>query len=190
MDAISNLITSPVQPWDALICTSKAVKNNVEKVLQAQINYLKDRLGITKFTAPQLPVIPLGIHTDDFNFSQNEIDSARKNLGISETTIVVLYLGRLSFHAKAHPLAMYQALEKAVKNTNSLAIFKARLNQHLKKLPDFPPVQGYVRANNNTIMDWANFRGTDVHPASTGEGDLPTNPTAQGEDPAIPVRTD
>ena len=28
-------------------------------------------------------------------------------------SIVVLFLGRLSFHAKAHPLAMYQALERA-----------------------------------------------------------------------------
>ena len=32
-------------------------------------------------------------------------------------TIIVLYMGRLSFHAKAHPLAMYQALESAYKHT-------------------------------------------------------------------------
>ncbi len=31
--------------------------------------------------------------------------------------LVVLYVGRLSFHAKAHPLAMYQALETAAQNT-------------------------------------------------------------------------
>ena len=118
MDSIVDLITSPVQPWDALICTSKSVKDNVEKVLQAQINYLKDRLGITKFVAPQLPIIPLGINTDDFSFSENEKNSSRNKLDISNETIVVLYLGRLSFHAKAHPLAMYQALEKSAKSTN------------------------------------------------------------------------
>ena len=122
MDAIVDLITSPIQPWDALICTSNAVKDNVEKILQAQIHYLKDRLGITKFVAPQLPVIPLGIHTDDFNFHKDEIAQSRKNLGISENSLVVLYLGRLSFHAKAHPLAMYQALEKAINKTNQKVV--------------------------------------------------------------------
>ena len=39
MDALANLITAPVQPWDAVICTSTAVKNNVERLLQAQVNY-------------------------------------------------------------------------------------------------------------------------------------------------------
>ena len=34
-------------------------------------------------------------------------------MGADENTLVVLFAGRLSFHAKAHPLAMYQALERA-----------------------------------------------------------------------------
>ena len=29
MDALADLITAPVQPWDAVICTSTAVKDNV-----------------------------------------------------------------------------------------------------------------------------------------------------------------
>ncbi|MEX2132384.1 MAG: hypothetical protein WD772_12960, partial [Pseudohongiellaceae bacterium] len=63
MDALTNMLTAPVQPWDAVICTSTAVKNNVERLLQAHTDYLQDRLGITKTVLPQLPVIPLGIHT-------------------------------------------------------------------------------------------------------------------------------
>ncbi len=118
MDSLADLITSPVYPWDALICTSQTVKKNVENVLQAQINYLKDRLGITKFIAPQLPVIPLGIHTSDFKFSQEDRSSSRQKLEITNETLVVMYMGRLSFHAKAHPIAMYQALEKAANRTN------------------------------------------------------------------------
>ena len=47
MDAISELITAPVQPWDAVICTSTAVKDNVTRLLQAQVNMLKERLGVT-----------------------------------------------------------------------------------------------------------------------------------------------
>ena len=33
-------------------------------------------------------------------------------LGISKKAIVVLFLGRLSFHAKSHPLALYKAISK------------------------------------------------------------------------------
>ena len=113
MDALAEIITAPVQPWDALICTSAAVKDNVQRILQAQVHYLQDRLGISKLVLPMLPVIPLGIHTQDFEFSQEQKSKARLSIGADNNSLVVLLMGRLSFHAKAHPLAMYQALEKA-----------------------------------------------------------------------------
>jgi starch synthase len=115
MDAIGNLITSPVQQWDAVICTSHAVKDNVQRLLQAKVNQLQERLGITKVVLPMLPVIPLGIHTEDFQFTEKQKQEAKAKVGADAQTLVVLYMGRLSFHAKAHPLAMYQALQKAAK---------------------------------------------------------------------------
>jgi len=83
---------------------------------------LKNRLGITKLVLPQLPVIPLGIHTSDFVYSDAQKLAARKALGVDEHTLVVLFMGRLSFHAKAHPLAMYQALETASRITGRQVI--------------------------------------------------------------------
>ena len=117
MDAIIDLISCPVYPWDALICTSNASKKFVENILQAQVDYLRSRLGITKIVLPQLPVIPLGIHTDDFVYSTSQKVSARNELHIPNDKTVILFMGRLSFHAKAHPLAMYQALESAAQST-------------------------------------------------------------------------
>lgn len=117
MDALTELIAAPVQPWDALICTSTAVKNNVERILQAQVDYLEGRLGISRLVLPQMPVIPLGIHTEDFDFSDQDKSAARRLLKVDEDALVVMYMGRLSFHAKAHPLAMYQALEAAAQQT-------------------------------------------------------------------------
>lgn len=122
MDALVSLITAPVQPWDALICTSKTVKDNVSRILQAQVDYLISRLGISKIVLPQLPVIPLGIHTSDFVYSIDQKASARSSLGVSTETIVVLFMGRLSFHAKAHPLAMYHALEAAALKTKKSVV--------------------------------------------------------------------
>ena len=117
MDSLVSLITSPVQPWDSVICTSTAVKKNVEAVLQSRVDELRDRLGIKKIVLPMLPVIPLGVHTEDFNFTAQHRNDARAELNISAEAIIVLYTGRLSFHAKAHPLAMYQALEHAANTT-------------------------------------------------------------------------
>ncbi len=122
MDALADLITSPVQPWDAVICTSTAVKDNVTRLLQAHVDYLKDRLGISRVVLPLLPVIPLGIHTADFAFSSDQKAAARAALGVSPDTLVVLFMGRLSFHAKAHPLAMYQALEAAAQASGTSVV--------------------------------------------------------------------
>jgi len=113
MDSISELFTAPIQPWDAVICTSRAVKENVERILRAQARYLVEHLGATKMPQPLLPVIPLGIHCSDFVYSEQDKATARRIIGADANTHVVLFMGRLSFHAKAHPLAMYQALEKA-----------------------------------------------------------------------------
>ena len=117
MDAITNLLSAPLMPWDALICTSAAVGDTVKVLLTAQIDYLKWRLGARRLTLPQLPVIPLGIHCNDFVFSGKERAAARRKLGVEADDIVALFSGRLSHHAKAHPHAMYAALEWAAAQT-------------------------------------------------------------------------
>ena len=136
MDSLAQLITAPVQPWDGLICTSSAVRDNVEKVLQAQADDLGRRLGATKLVLPQVPVIPLGVNTQSFEYTGDERVSSRASLNISPETVVVLYMGRLSFHAKAHPLAMYQALETAAKLTGkSVTLIECgwHANQEIKE---------------------------------------------------------
>ena len=62
---------------------------------------------------PQLPVIPLGVHCADFVITQEARRAGREALGIAEDEVVALFVGRLSFHAKAHPHAMYAGLQAA-----------------------------------------------------------------------------
>ncbi len=118
MDAIVGLLSAPVMPWDALICTSSAVAGTVKVLLEAEIAYLNWRFGkgIT-LTLPQLSIIPLGVHCGDFAFSPEERAAARHRLGIGEDEVVALYVGRLSFHAKAHPHPMYAGLQAAAAAT-------------------------------------------------------------------------
>ena len=118
MDAIVDLVASPLREWDGLICPSSAVKGHVLNVIEAQKEYLEREIGATKFTLPQMPVIPLGVHLDEFIFSDDTRGSSRQSLNIDGDSIVFLYVGRLSFHAKAHPLQMYKALELAARKTS------------------------------------------------------------------------
>ena len=118
MQEIESIVYSPIQKWDALICTSKSVYSNVLKIIEVTEENLKNKLNATEFTRPQLPVIPLGINTSQFNFTQNEKSDARKFFKINNDEIVVLYVGRLSFHAKANPFPMYKALELASKSAD------------------------------------------------------------------------
>ncbi len=113
MDWIVGLLSAPVQEWDALICTSSVVRDTVERVLVEQQAFLASRFGATRFTRPQLPVIPLGVDTSAYAFDAAQRDAARRALGIGEHDVAVLFVGRLSFHAKAHPLPMYLGLEQA-----------------------------------------------------------------------------
>jgi starch synthase len=118
MDAITELVAAPVMPWDALVCTSQAVVLTVKTVMKAQQDYLQWRFGAPlRYAQLQLPVIPLGVHCADFEFDAARRAEARARLAIAEDEVVALFVGRLSFHAKAHPQAMYQGLQAAARAT-------------------------------------------------------------------------
>jgi len=113
MDAIADTLTAPVMPWDAVICTSRAVRDTVRRVTEAGVEYFRWRFGpAVAPTLPQFPVIPLGVHLGDFAPSADARAAARAALGLAEDEVMALFVGRLSFHAKAHPGAMFAALER------------------------------------------------------------------------------
>ena len=120
MDMIGALLTAPVQPWDAVVCASNAAKRVIEQVVQQWGEYLAERLNAKPIMPVQLPVIPLGVDCDAFKEPTKPGVARhliRRKLGIGVDHIAVLFVGRLSFHGKAHPLPMYLALEQAAQQT-------------------------------------------------------------------------
>ena len=113
---IRDFITAPTQPWDALICTSQAVKAASDKILESWTDYL-GRRGLQVPPNPMKPaVIPLGVHAERFTRDETtEIAgrALREKLGIAEHDVVGLYFGRLNFFSKAHPTPMFRAFELA-----------------------------------------------------------------------------
>lgn len=116
MDALAAMVSGPVEEWDALVCTSSVASSVVEAVIEAECERLRERLGAVKFNKPVLEKIPLGLHCERFSSCQDKKNEARQRLGITNDEIVVLFVGRLSFHAKAHPAAMDMAVANAAGN--------------------------------------------------------------------------
>lgn len=119
---ISHCLTSPIQPWDALICTSLSVKQGLEQMFGELGQFIADRAGATApvLPMPHLPIIPLGVDVPAIEGrikSAGGRDGARAALGIAEDEILVLWLGRLSFYEKARPTPMFQAVESAAKKS-------------------------------------------------------------------------
>lgn len=114
IEVIASWLIAPVQPWDAVICTSQAARDAIDTVVDAQMAYLQARLGPVRKSLPQLPVIPLGVDCDAYVPMPAVRAKWRQRLGIGDDDVAVLFLGRLSFHGKAHPVPMYRGLQQAL----------------------------------------------------------------------------
>jgi starch synthase len=118
MTGITALLTAPVMPWDAVICTSSVAVDTLRTVAEAEAEYLGWRFGgAARITLPQFPVIPLGIHCSDFEFQAEDRITARADLGLAPDEVAVLFAGRLSLTAKAHPFAMFHGLQAVAQRT-------------------------------------------------------------------------
>lgn len=121
--ALSYYLTAPYEEWDAAICTSHAVRRVVGRIIEENAAYLSERFGVTVPAKArlQLPVIPLGVHTDAFDTTAPAMREARarwrREIGAGDDDVVALFVGRLAWHAKANPLPMYTALEAAATRT-------------------------------------------------------------------------
>lgn len=111
IEGVHNLMAEPVEPWDAIICTSRAVHSVLARQLALEADYLRGRFGATRVPQPQLPIIPLGIHADDFTSSAGLRAEARAKYEVPEDAVVYLCVGRWTVIEKANPVPLFQALE-------------------------------------------------------------------------------
>ena len=110
-DLIADMMTAPVEAWDALICTSEAVRSGVQVVLDQTREDLRARLGATRFPTPEITTIPLGVNASDFMPSPEQRVDWRARLEIPEDAVAALYLGRFQATGKMNPATMALALE-------------------------------------------------------------------------------
>ncbi|HKY94318.1 MAG TPA: glycosyltransferase family 4 protein [Kiloniellales bacterium] len=129
--AIADQLLAPLESWDALICTSLAARRVVENIHEEQAQYLAERVGSATSLRPrlQLPVIPLGVHCEDFDTGTKDMQllrgQARRSYGVGAQDLCFLFVGRLTQYSKANPLPMLRALQRAAERTRrSLHLFQ------------------------------------------------------------------
>lgn len=83
-----------LRPYDALICTSHAVRGALRVLIEAVDERLDQRMGARLGWSAQLPVIPLGVDTDVF--CPRDRREARLRLSLPVDARIVLWLGRIS----------------------------------------------------------------------------------------------
>lgn len=111
MAGIAALVEAPVQPWDALICTSQAALGVVRGMLEGKCAALAERLGQPVAPPlPSLPIIPLGIDAAAFAPDASRRAALRAGLGIGPDDVVVLARGRICRDHKGHPLPLLRAV--------------------------------------------------------------------------------
>lgn len=113
LDALTDLLVAPVEPWDAVVCPSRTVRAMVAALLEDQLSYLEERFGRLSQVRPQLPVIPLGIDGATFAPDPAARAAARAGLGVSDDEVVLLYAGRLNPAGKSHPIPLFLAAAMA-----------------------------------------------------------------------------
>lgn len=113
MEAVGHLLTAPVQPWDALVCTTKAAQRAVARALEEYGDYFRSLTGSKIACRAELPIIPLGVDSDAFVARDGERGAFRARHGIPQDAVVLLYVGRLDHAEKANPVPLYIAAQHA-----------------------------------------------------------------------------
>ena len=122
MDQVADLVLPPFKPWDAMICISQAALDFSTQLQNEMKAWWSAQTGATRFNTPQLPVIALGIDCPAFTPQPAMREKARAALELGASDVAFLFSGRLSFHAKANPAPMYQALEQAAQQASVVCI--------------------------------------------------------------------
>ena len=116
LEMLWQMIQSPFYPYDRLISTSTAVTRMIRSTTDVMCQYLSQRTkGDVEFniTVEQLPLaVDVDHHRVATPIERNE---ARLKLGIQPDAddVVLLFVGRLSHHAKAQPFPMFVAAQQA-----------------------------------------------------------------------------
>ena len=117
IESLHTQMLEPVEPWDAIICTSRAVHSVVARQFELEADYIRQRFQAGRVPMPQLPIIPLGIDTESFRPDPDQRVTLRTRFSVPETGVVIMTMGRLTSVEKANPAPLLLVLEELARDS-------------------------------------------------------------------------
>ncbi len=110
---------APTSERDAIVCPSRAVASAIRHYWEHVAAFWEEKLGAAYACPVRLPIIPLGVDTSRIvaKVGPDKRKKQREILNIADDEIVLLWVGRLSYAIKAHPLPIFRAAELAAQRT-------------------------------------------------------------------------
>jgi glycosyltransferase involved in cell wall biosynthesis len=161
MRTLPDLLISPAQDHDALICTSAAVHDGVETQLAMVREYLAAEFGPRRRPEPMRVTIPLGVNTDDFATRPEHRKAWREKLDIPDDAVVALYVGRFNVRGKMNPALMALALERAAQRTGKTLCW---VNSGWGQSPE---IEAAFHRDSAALCPSVLYRSVDGRPADT-----------------------
>lgn len=114
MQTLFDLRSAPQMPWDAVICTSKAVQASVRRLMELAETHLAQRFpGAVLPARPLLPVLPLGVDCAALQPDPALGASLRARIGADPGDLVAVSIARLTPDEKFDPMPLFLAMELA-----------------------------------------------------------------------------
>jgi D-inositol-3-phosphate glycosyltransferase len=137
------LLTESVQPYDSVICTSRASRDALENLLDGVASTFNRRHGANLSYQGRLDVLPLGIDIEFFRpLPQAE---CRKKLGLPEDAFVLLWFGRLAAADKADLLVLLRVVERLRRKNPRQKILLVLAGSQRPELPSAPGLHQYAK---------------------------------------------
>lgn len=111
MQGMFDLRMAPIAAWDAVICTSQAVRASVLHQMELIDDHIRAHFRAEPPARPMFPVIPLGVDCNSFSRDPKAGSSLRERLGATSADVVFTTIARLTPHEKFDPLPIYLAMQ-------------------------------------------------------------------------------
>lgn len=152
-DNVIHSLLAGMKPYDTIFCSSKSVKNVLEKQFDNIIYHFKDLYNVDLQRKFRLDIVPLGL--DDKKLQRVDMQRAREELRIPNNAFTILFFGRVSAYFKGDIMPLLKVVKRLVdKNPNkNIQLIIAGTENY--ELHDYKYIRKYISRlslDNNVII--------------------------------------
>ena len=178
VESIQRSVTARIHGLENLNYHQRLVKLKLYSLQRRRERY--DIIHVWKI---QQKIIPNDINLQFYETSRHGWKCKQEKLPQRQRHLATIKYNSFSYRATS----LFNFIPKSVKNSKTTTNFKLKLDNFLSRIPDTPPVFGYVTVNHNSLLDWARSNWDGKSQALGQEYSMQEGPTdvVTGEEHAL-----